>query len=147
MLPNPVEADDVVQEVFLTVTAKANDFETGTNFKAWVLTIARFKVLELYRKNKRVCALSDELLETLAEEMDDPDSHREAATLKALSHCVGKLAPRPRQMIELLYQHKMKPGEIAEELGWEANAVYVALSRARANLRKCIKHQIKSPLS
>ena len=32
--------DDVVQETFVTVTAKAASYQRGTNFRAWVWTIA-----------------------------------------------------------------------------------------------------------
>ena len=37
-------AEDVVQETFLTVTAKACDFDLDTNFLAWACAIARLKV-------------------------------------------------------------------------------------------------------
>jgi len=40
------DAEDVLQETFLTVTAKAASFAEGTNFIGWACTIARFKVLE-----------------------------------------------------------------------------------------------------
>src|SRR5438874_10104885 len=42
--------DDVVQEAFLVVTAKAGDFERGTNFRAWAWTIARYKALQALEK-------------------------------------------------------------------------------------------------
>lgn len=38
--------DDIVQETFMTVTAKASDFQSGTNFRAWLFAIAKFKVLQ-----------------------------------------------------------------------------------------------------
>tara|TARA_R110002096_G_scaffold169222_6_gene340776 strand:- start:3720 stop:4241 length:522 start_codon:yes stop_codon:yes gene_type:complete len=145
LLPNPSAAEDVVQEVFLTVTAKAHDFEPETNFKAWVLTIARFKVLEQLRKEKRDRnRLSDEVIDLLADETDGADPGRAAAEIRALTKCLGKLAAKPRRMIELQYREGLKPGVIAERIGWEANAVYVALSRARASLRKCIERQLKT---
>src|SRR6266853_5742946 len=59
--------DDVVQETFLVVTAKAGSFQRGTNFRAWAWTIARYKVLQTLEKN---AALPDrfapEVLEALA---------------------------------------------------------------------------------
>ncbi|MFT5466545.1 MAG: RNA polymerase sigma-70 factor (ECF subfamily) [Verrucomicrobiales bacterium] len=144
LLPNPSEAEDVVQEVFLTITAKANDFQTGTNFKAWAFAIARFKVLELLRRNRRdQNRLSDEVIEQLAAEAEDPNPGQDSATMRALAKCLEKLAPKPRKMIELQYQDELKPAVIAERLGWEPNAIYVALSRARSSLRKCIEKQVK----
>ena len=142
LLPNPSEAEDVVQEVFLTVTAKANDFRTGTNFKAWVFTIARFKVMEQLRREKKAKKrLSDEAIDALAAEIDDPNPGSDAAVQRARAKCLTKLAPKPRAMIELQYQEELKPAAIAEKLGWEPNAVYVALSRARSTHRKCIEKQ------
>ncbi len=142
LLPNPSEAEDVVQEVFLTVTAKANDFQPGTNFKAWAFTIARFKVLEQLRREKRSRnRLSDTVIEQLAAEAEDPDPGHEAAMRRALARCLQKLAPKSRKMIELQYEEELKPAAIANELGWDTNAVYVALSRARASLRQCLENQ------
>src|SRR5580698_266775 len=39
--PNFTDAEDLLQEVFLVITRKANDFREGTNFFAWACTIAR----------------------------------------------------------------------------------------------------------
>ena len=49
LLPDANRAEDVFQELFLTVTRKAGDFRTGTNFLAWARSIARLKVLEHVR--------------------------------------------------------------------------------------------------
>ena len=105
LLPNPNAAEDVVQEVFLTITAKAHDFEPETNFKAWVLTIARFKVFEQLRREKRENdRLSDEVIDLLAAEADNPDAGREASEIRALSKCLRKLGTKARRMIELKYR-------------------------------------------
>jgi DNA-directed RNA polymerase specialized sigma24 family protein len=36
------------------------------------------------------------------------------------------------------YQDDITPGSIAEKLSWTSDAVYVALSRARSLLRRCL---------
>jgi len=46
LMPDISKVDDIMQDVFLTVTAKASDFQEGTNFRAWVFSIARFRVLK-----------------------------------------------------------------------------------------------------
>ena len=50
LMPDFSRVDDVVQETFLTVTAKADDFVEGTKFRSWAFSIARFKVLESARR-------------------------------------------------------------------------------------------------
>src|SRR5262249_57451566 len=46
LLPDHNRAEDVFQEVFLTVSRKAAEFRPGSNFPAWARSIARLKVLE-----------------------------------------------------------------------------------------------------
>jgi hypothetical protein len=55
--------------VFLTVTEKARTFEPGTNFVAWACAIARYKVLEAARADRRSGKmLSPAVIESLAAE-------------------------------------------------------------------------------
>ena len=148
LLPHPGEAEDVVQEVFLAVTAKANQYEPGTNFRAWAFAIARFKVLEfLKRRKKQPVHLSDETMALLAAEAsevtDADDLLAEQQLGKALAECVEELPPRARQLVELVYKGGMKSGAVAEEIGWTANAVYVGLSRVRGTLRQCIEKRLQ----
>src|SRR5438445_9579847 len=75
LLPDHNLAEDVFQEVFLTVTRKAAEFRPGTNFLAWVRSIARLKVLECVRKHRAGLAVLDpaalEVLVAAAAETDD----------------------------------------------------------------------------
>jgi RNA polymerase sigma-70 factor (ECF subfamily) len=60
--PDFAEAEDILQEVFLTVTRKAGGFRPESSFTAWAFTIARFKVLEAQRKRRNGAdALSEEV--------------------------------------------------------------------------------------
>lgn len=142
ILPNPSQTEDIVQEVFLTMTAKAHDFDPNTNFRAWVFTIARFKVLELTRREKRINnRLVEPVIEQLASDAEVLDPIDNACRKQALIKCLAKLAPRARQVIELQYRENLGPAVIARKLGWGTNAVYVALSRARQTLRRCVERE------
>lgn len=137
--PDFASADDILQETFLTVTRKAEDFEEGSNFIAWVFTIARFKVMEAGRRHPRETDLSDDLLDTLAAEAPPADFFD--TRLAALLACLDRLAPRAREIVRLRYQEEHGPGEIALRLKWKTAAVNVALSRARQLLRSCVQSQ------
>ncbi|MEM7599824.1 MAG: sigma-70 family RNA polymerase sigma factor [Verrucomicrobiota bacterium] len=143
LLPNRSEADDITQDVFLTVTTKANEFVIGSNFKAWAFAIARFKVLEHLRRAKRdPHSLSDSVIDKLVDEAPDADPENESLTLRALAKCIARLAPKRKQAIEMQYHRNFTPTEIAEQLGWGVNSVNVTLSRARADLRSCVQNAI-----
>jgi RNA polymerase sigma-70 factor (ECF subfamily) len=134
--------DDIVQETFLVVTAKASTFQRGTNFRSWAWTIARFKALQLLEKAAG------------PEERFAPDviaalcSHPAAETfpgeeqLRQLRLCLDQLAPKAREAVELRYHHAHRPPEIAHRLGWGVDAVHVALSKARAFLRGCVERRM-----
>lgn len=132
--------DDLVQETFLTVTAKANSFEEGTSFRAWLFTIARFKVLKSLRQNPLAHALTDEVIEALtASEPELPDGDER---MQHLTHCLESLAPQARRTIELRFQQSLRPPEIARTMNWTTGAVKVALSRARSVLRECVERRV-----
>ena len=62
--------------------------------------------------------------------------------VSVLTGCLLKLAPRARELIWARYHRQRMPEDIAEEIGWTANAVRVALSRARTLLRDCLTSRI-----
>ncbi|MEO0415785.1 MAG: sigma factor-like helix-turn-helix DNA-binding protein, partial [Verrucomicrobiota bacterium] len=87
--------------------------------------------------------LSDAVMEILADEAEPVDSDSQVQLVTALKHCLTKLPPRSRSMIEMLYEDEKKPAQIAEEINWEVNGVYVALSRARSQLKACVNAKLK----
>ena len=133
--------DDVVQETFLTVTAKAAEYTPGTNFASWACTIARLKVLESRRAARR---FSDAVVESLAPAFGahEPEEDR----LQAVLACLEKLPARSRAVIQMRYLAEQAPAEIAKELNRSANGVRVALAKAREMLRECVARRLGTSL-
>lgn len=142
LMPDFSRVDDVVQETFLTVTEKADDFEEGTKFRSWVFSIARFKVLEAARgPGTREILLDEEVIDALCTaEIPEPNSDRE---LQVLAECTNGLARQAKRVIDLRYEQSKRPPEIAEKMGWTVNAVNVALARSRKALRECVDRKLK----
>ena len=134
--PSLSDADDVMQETFLTVSRKAATFEQGSNFVAWAGSIARLKVLENLRQRKRATVLSEAAMIALAEEAPAPELMTERD--RALEDCVEKLAPRARDLLWRRYSSRQSSEEMAEAAGMTSTAVRVALTKARAFLRNCV---------
>jgi RNA polymerase sigma-70 factor (ECF subfamily) len=141
LVPDFAAADDVLQEVFLTVTRKAAGFREGTNFTAWACAIAKLKVLEWRRQRQaHPQLLSEEAIGSLAASLPEAAIGRERS--RALRGCLERLAPRAMEMVRLRYYAGLAPQEVARQLGWKPNAVNVALSKARAFLRKCVERAL-----
>ena len=138
--PDFAEADDVMQEVFLTVIRKAGQFREGTNFLSWARSIARYEVCEARRARSRTI-LKPEVIEVLAAAC--PDSWADDRRLAALTRCLEKLAPKAREVVQLRYQREQGPGEIAQALSRSVNSVNVALAKTRVALRECVERELK----
>lgn len=135
-------ADDVLQETFLTVARNAEKFTLGTNFPRWACSVARLKVLEVRRKNAgKLSFFSEETIEALVE--SEPVEEMDCR-LELMEQCIEELPPSMRKMIDLRYLVERKAPEIARQIGWSIEAVYVGLSRARAALRGCIQEKLRN---
>lgn len=144
LLRNTSLAEDVLQETFLVVTAKAESFRVGSNFVAWACTIARFKILETLRKQAlEPHPLRPEVIEALA--ADVPDDHHREEVLRHLETCITLLPKSTRQVILLRYFQSLVPEEIGRKLSLKIDSVYVTLARARKSLRHCVEAKLANP--
>lgn len=126
-------AEDVVQETFLTVTAKAAEFRPDTNFVAWACAIARLKVLENRRAARR---FSPAVVESLAAAA--PFEEFQEDRLPVLLACLEQLPEKARDVVRLRYFSEHGPSEIAALLGRTVAGVNAALVKARDLLRRCV---------
>ena len=143
LLPDRTLAEDVLQEVFLIVTAKSAEFQSGTDFLAWVRAIARLKVWEHRRRQFRAAGqLADEAWETLATSASEVDDKWEARR-EALQRCLGELAPRAREVVQLRYSaERLSLEDVARRMSWTVGLVKVALSRAKDALWDCVQRRL-----
>jgi RNA polymerase sigma-70 factor, ECF subfamily len=139
--PSLADADDVLQETFLTASKRAESFESGTNFVAWACGIARLKVLENLRQRKRATVLSEAAIVALTDDAPSPElaARREGA----LARCLDKLAHKTRDLLWRRYSSRQSSEEMALALGLSPIAVRLALFKARAFLRDCISGQLE----
>ncbi len=143
--PDWHSAQDILQETFLTVTAKAASFQIGTDFLAWAYRIACYKVLERARARGSASMLSPDILELLADSMPRGNDVEEAA--EALQDCMARLSASNRRLLLLRYEQDHKPAAIAQILKRPPESVYASLSRLRAILRQCIDRQLGREVS
>ena len=61
MLKDRTEAEDLVQDAFIVVMDKFEDFEEGTSMMAWTRAIVRINVLQSLEKRKRRAKILDSL--------------------------------------------------------------------------------------
>ncbi|MEM7600654.1 MAG: sigma-70 family RNA polymerase sigma factor [Verrucomicrobiota bacterium] len=143
LLPGDARAADVAQQANITIWNKREDFELGTNFKAWAFSIARFEVLNFRKKEARDARLqfSDELEEIIAEEIVAHTGDLDARQT-ALRHCLGKLKAADRQLIRHRYFDNAPLKDYAAEAGRSVGGLKVTLHRLRSGLARCVRGQL-----
>lgn len=144
--PGIHDAEEIVQEAFVTASRKASTWTAGTNFLAWACAIARFRTLSFQRdrgrKNRR---LAQDVVELLAENTEE-DFSAFQGQVTALRVCLKELTPKAHELVNLRYHAGLMPEQIAGEIDWTANAVRVALTRARNALRECLRRSTEKAL-
>lgn len=141
-VPDPVEAEEVLQETNVVIWSKSSQFRPGTNFLAWVSQIANFEVMKhRARRRREKLVFSDEFLQAIAEtslEKSDELEMRRAA----LADCLKKLRPKDRELIQQRYAPGERGVNLAEQIGRPVNSVYQSLGRIRRALLECIERQL-----
>ena len=59
-IPAKADAEDVIQEVFLTAFQKFSGLKDPLRFKAWILSIARSKCCDYFRQLAKAAEISEE---------------------------------------------------------------------------------------
>ncbi|WP_035602649.1 sigma-70 family RNA polymerase sigma factor [Haloferula sp. BvORR071] len=145
LLPGAPGVDDVIQETNALLWTKRSQFEIGTNFRAWALTIARFQVMVHLRllKKRRWVTLDDDVAELLADELEEQtDPELTESRIEALSACLGKLRPEDRELLMQRYWRKIRLQDFAVSSGRSLSGLKVQLFRLRAALKRCIEDRV-----
>jgi RNA polymerase sigma-70 factor (ECF subfamily) len=141
LLPATELVDDIVQETFLAVSARADHYDSRMSFSDWLFVVARDKIREIGgRAAVEARPFSDAVLDVLTASRGDVVAS--ATRMRLIDECVATLAPQARRIVLLRYQNAMKPREVARSIGWTAGSVRVTLSRARAAIRECVERKL-----
>lgn len=145
---NEMDAEDVVQEVFLAVYKNAGSFRGQSEFKTWLYRLTVNGALTKLRRNKRhrEVPIEDYLprfqkdghhdvrpVVDWSHELDDPSKQQEIHEL--LKQALDQLGAQDRAVIVMSDLEGFADREIATILGLSRSAVKARLHRARLFLR------------
>ena len=129
LVKNLQDAEDIAQEVFLTLLKKAPAFEGPCHQQAWLLRCTINRCKSHFR------SVWQSRTDGLDESLSVPFTPAESEVLRA----VGDLPMKYRQVIYLHYIQGYSTAEIAKLLGRGQNTVLSQLARGRALLKKTLK--------
>ena len=142
MVSNWMDADDLMQETTSLMWHKFSEFKPNSNFVAWGIRIARYKILEFHRKNrnKRV-EFGDMTLHTIldyAVEMSPEVNDY----LEALQRCITELDERDRQLIRMRYEQNVTTKSLAKRLDRPLHGLYKVIGRIHNMLLICVQRKL-----
>lgn len=137
------DAEDLYQDTALVMWTKFKEYQTGTNFLGWACTIARYRVANFLKSERRKRRyFGQTLLEELAALQARIHADGQNLQQEALVDCMKKLAAGDCELINLCYGSRQSFRQVAEQLGRSPQSVYDSLSRIRHVLLECIKRTI-----
>jgi RNA polymerase sigma-70 factor (ECF subfamily) len=133
----PDDLEDLVQETLLALHLQRGTYDAALPVSAWVLAIARHKLIDLWRRRGRQEALHDPI--------DDVDegllarSEPEAGAARDLSMLLAELSPAQRDAILLTKIEGLSVTEASARTGVSESAIKVQVHRGLKKLAALVQ--------
>ncbi len=137
---NKEEAEDILQEGFISVFDKLSQFKGEGSFEGWIRRIMVNKAIEHYRKTSKIFPLLD--IENVQHELVDTNDVRSNIASEELMEMIQSLPPMYKMVFNLYIFEEMNHKEIAEKLGIVEGTSKSNLFHARMLLRKKLNHSL-----
>lgn len=117
---------------------KFDDYQEGTTFIAWSITIARYKVLSFRKKNKNSKILFSDLMYELVSSQCQEFGEAMDIEINLLKKCMMKLPDRYKQYLLMRYEMSLSYRAIAEKAHISMQAVYKTFIKIHSCLAQCV---------
>jgi RNA polymerase sigma-70 factor (ECF subfamily) len=142
-LDNAEDAQDVVQETFLSAYQALEGFKGGSRFFTWLYRIAMNHAIDLKRKRKSIVSMEVYRNEEVhpVEASQPGEVVERGETVRLLRQALKRLSPEHRMVLILKDLDGMKYEEIAEVMDVPIGTVRSRLHRARLELRELLERE------
>jgi len=146
LLGDADSAWDVLQETNRVLLEKRDEFQPGTSFLNWALTVAQFQTMAWLRNQKRNrLIVTADIAELLADDAVTLEAEATQARADALKACLESLTAGHRELIHLRYAKSLKLADLAEQTGRSVNALKQLFFRLRGSLASCVERRLEAP--
>lgn len=141
VLPDRAEAEDVLQEVYVSVWNKASQFDPArAGAMTWLSMIARNRAIDRLRARPPLRSTPLDLSEDLVDSGATPQQNAEAGSENArLEACMGQLDARKRTLIREAFFGGLTYEELATRIGSPLGSVKSWIRRGLTQLRACLE--------
>ncbi len=142
MVHNKDNAEELAQETATILWSKFDEFQEGTNFGAWAISIARIKALEFLRKRQKSQMIFDDRFYELVSERTVKASQDIPNHTEALRKCMGKLPEKHITLLSMRFKKDISIKKISQLTGRPLGSLYHAFSKLIRGLQECIEKQL-----
>jgi RNA polymerase sigma-70 factor (ECF subfamily) len=141
VLSDRSEAEDVLQDAFVTIWHRAGQFDAGrAGALAWLSTIARNRAIDRLRARPPMSRAPLAALEELADPGTTPDRDAETSTDRGrLERCLEQLDDRRRGLIRTAFFDGATYDELAARIGAPLGSVKSWIRRGLMQLKTCLE--------
>lgn len=148
MLGDPDEADDVLQEVWVTAHRSPPAETDGEGVRPWLYRVATNAALDrLAKRRRRACLLAGRRSELEPSRPPAPDAAIEAELRERVRASVARLPRKQREAVWLRWLEGREYDEVAEELESSPEAaranVYQGLRKLRSELEDLWREEVR----
>lgn len=126
-----VDADDILQEVYVTAYQKFSQLKNKDSFKAWIISIARNKCNDYFRKK----AVQFEIPIDDLTERELSDGRHGVSESYTVRETLELLGDKDKQILYLYFWKEMPQMEIAKRLQIPVGTVKSRLHKAKQNFK------------
>jgi RNA polymerase sigma-70 factor, ECF subfamily len=133
-------AEEALQDVFVSIWQRAGQFqESRGRPMAWMMSIARYRAIDLLRHERSAPVLVPEVPERADSSDDKEESASWMPTAGLMERCLGLLNDQQRSCLELAYVGGNSHEEISRLTGNALGTVKSWIRRGLQSLRKCLE--------
>jgi RNA polymerase sigma-70 factor (ECF subfamily) len=138
IVKDTAEAEDIMQESFITAFSKLDSFKGEATFGAWLKRIVVNNSLTQYRKSNRYIMLPEEVISEEVEQDEFEVTGEDYSNIKAkmLLDCMNELHGSYSEILNLHFIEGYDYEEICEILNISYANCRTMISRAKESLRK-----------
>ncbi len=142
ILANSQEAEDLTQEIFLTLWRKASTNPDCRFFVRYLVTITRSRAIDKLRARTRQLKFVEKWGQTMTNEITPELTPVEQASfaerLQRINHALHQLPLKQRQVIELAYNQGLSQSEIAKKLDIPLGTVKTSTRQGLLKLKQIL---------
>jgi RNA polymerase sigma-70 factor (ECF subfamily) len=148
ILPQPGDAEDVLQEVFWEIWRLAPRYDPARGAPAaWVLTRARSRAIDRLRSLRRREEVGVEAIDTPGQTPQAEDPSARLPDRELVRGAMGGLVPAQREVVELAFFAGMTHTEIAARLSQPLGTVKTRMRSALKHMREQLSRTAAEPVT